>query len=126
MNFNDVNELLSNANPQTSEGADLLLDLRELLLNDGHPGSCVQCFFSLLGNLDRPGSLAPLSLWFESHLHVAVRIDGEVVEHFPVRFGKCRSLRGYCKKTIETVRTDRAYPAEQIHLSFEYATAESL
>lgn len=123
MNFDQVNQLLNQARPRTSEAADLLLDLRDLLLNDGHPGSCVQCFFSLLGNLDHPGSLKPLRVWFEDHLEIAVRIDGEVQERFPVRFGKSRNLRQFCADTAQVIRNDRSYRAENIHLSFQYAKA---
>jgi hypothetical protein len=123
MNFAEVNELLNEARPLTPEGADLILDLRELLLNDGHPGSCVQCFFSLLGSLDQPGCLTPLRLWFESHLEIAVRIDGDIRERFPVRFGKTKNLRDYCQKTVDLMRTDRAYTETEIHLSFQYSEA---
>ena len=124
MKFNDVDKLLKQAVPHTSEGADLLLDLRVLLINDGHPGSCVQCFISLLGSLDRPGGLTPLRHWFESHIQVAVHINGETVEYFPVRFGQSKDLVDYCNKTITMMREDRTYSAKQIRLSFEYvATA---
>ncbi|GHC50634.1 hypothetical protein [Roseibacillus persicicus] len=123
MESSEVNELLSQARPQTSEGADLLLDLRDLLLNDGHPGTCVQCFFSLLGNLDRPGSLTPLRIWLEEHLEVAVRINGETRERFPVRFGKSRNLQDYCENTFEFIRSDRSYQEDKIHLSFQYRVA---
>lgn len=123
MNFGQVDLLLNQARPSTSEGIDHLLDLRELLLNDGHPGSCVQCFFSLLGDLDRPASLRPLRTWLEDHLEIAVRIDGEVMERFPVRFGKSQNLHQFCKHTAEVIRNDRSYRAENIHLSFQYAQA---
>ena len=116
----EFQKLLSKAVPLTPEGADLVLDLRQTLLEKGHPGTCVQCFFSLLGSLQRPGALNPLKHWLESHLVVAVRIDGKIREHFPVRIGNTRSLEDYCQKTAQIIRTDRAYKEEQIFLSFQY------
>lgn len=106
--------------PATAEGADFLLDMRELLLSRGHPGTCVKCFFGLLGDLRRPGALAPLRHWLEQNLEVAVTIGGEVVEALPVRLDLSADLRDFCERTIATVRHDRAYDAERIELGFRY------
>ena len=116
----DVNQLLPKARHLTPEGADLVLDLRELLLKRGHPGDCVQCFFGLLGNLDRPGSLAPLRHWLESNLEVAVEINQQIRETLPVRFGKTSSLNDYCQHVASLIRKDRNYTEKRITLSFQY------
>jgi len=115
-----VNQLLPKARPLTPEGADLFLDLRELLLENGHPGDCVQCFFNLLDNLDRPESLIPLRHWLESNIEIAVEINEQTRETFPVRFGKTKSLSDYCQRIFNIIREDRAYTERNILLSFQY------
>ena len=117
---NRFDDLLSTANPSTSEGADFLLDLRELLLSRGHAGKCVHCFFGLLGDLGKPGALAPLRHWLEQNLEVAVTIDDEVVEVLPVSLDQSKSLEEFCHRAMDTVRYDRSYDAKRIEMEFRY------
>lgn len=114
-------QLLSGAKPLTPEGADLVLDLREILLENGHAGTCVSCFFSLLGDLEQPGVLNPLKHWLEAHLVVAVQINGETRERLPVKLGNAKNLQDYCLGMVGTIRNDRAYEEDKIHLSFQYS-----
>ncbi len=120
MTAENVHKLLSHAKPLTPEGADLVLDLREILLGNGHPGDCVQCFFALLGNLEQPRALAPLRHWLETHLEVSVRINGEHRESLPVHLKDSHDLIDYCHKITDIIRNDRTYSEERIELSFEY------
>ena len=120
MTTSEAANLLSDARPLTPQGADFLLDIREILLKKGHPGDCVQCFFGLLGNLDRPGVLAPLRHWLETNLEVAVEIDGETRETIAVNFGNSRNLNDYCLRMVDLVRNDRSYQEESIRLRFQY------
>lgn len=115
-----VNQLLAQAVPLTPEGVDIILDLREFLLEKGHPGDCVQCFFALLGNLEQPRSLTPLRLWLESNLEVSVRINGKLRETLPVNLQDYRNLSDYCQTVVDFVRQDRVYSEKKIELSFEY------
>lgn len=116
----DLQPLLESITPTTSEGADLLLDLRQLLLSDGHPGKCVRCFFGLLGDLRQPGALKPLRHWLERHLEIEVSAGGSELEVLPVRLGGVTDLESYCHRAIATVREDRAFAEERIHLRFRF------
>lgn len=107
-------------NPATSEVADFLLDLRELLLSGGHPGKCVKCFFGLLGDLHQPGALKPLGHWLERHLEVSVEADGCEVDRLPVHLDDAGDLDGFCQRTMDLVRMDRAYQGQHLRLSFCY------
>ncbi|MEM9080016.1 MAG: hypothetical protein AAGC74_04920 [Verrucomicrobiota bacterium] len=122
MTTTEVNQLLAPARPLNSTGADLLLDLRDLLLQSGHPGECVQCFFALLNNLESPQSLSALKDWLETHLEIALRIDGQTQETLPIRLGTSQSLHDYCHRVIDLVRHDRAYLADRVALTFQYRT----
>jgi len=123
MTITQLDRALAEVVPTTSEGADFLLDLRQLLLERGHPGKCVRCFFGLLGDLRQPGALKPLRRWLEQHLEVVVSADGREVEALPVRLGRAADLEGFCHQSIDTVRHDRAIDAERITLSFRYKPA---
>lgn len=120
----DLNSLLLNVIPKTSAGADLVLDLRDLLMTRGHPGKCVRCFFGLLGQLDRPGALLPLRHWLEQNIEVEVRADGEIAETFPVNLEASDDIHGYCERTIRSMCEDRAYSARRLDLSFRYRATE--
>ncbi len=115
-----MDHLLTAIVPRTPEGADHLLDLRELLMNRGHPGKCVRCFFALLGDLHAPGALRPLRHWLEENIEVTVSIDGRTVETLLFHLSPDDSLEGYCQRTIRTVREDRAYHQPTITLGFRY------
>lgn len=115
-----ANKLLSQVGPLTPEGADAILDLRQYLLEKGHPGDCVKCFFALQGNLKRPTNLKALRLWLEANLEVSVRINGELRETLPVNLDNCHNLSDYCQTVVKVIRQDRAYPDKRIELSFAY------
>ncbi len=121
MSPHEVDLLLSQARPLTPRGADLVLDLRQLLLDQGHPGDCVHCFFSLLGDLKQPAALRPLKTWLENHLEIAVKVDDELKETLPVEFNLSQNLHDYCHHVIETVQQDRAYQGQKIQLAFSYS-----
>jgi len=116
----ELQRLLASVTPTTSEGADLLLDLRELLLSDGHPGKCVRCFFGLLGDLHQPGALTPLRHWLERHLEVEVSAAGRQLETLPVRLDGVASLESFCHRAIETIRHDRSFGDSRIELQLRY------
>ena len=45
--YEEIDEILKPLAPVLAREADAILDLRELLVSQGHPGKCVKCFFSL-------------------------------------------------------------------------------
>lgn len=118
-----VQKLLQTVTPTTSEGADLLLDLRQLLLSEGHPGKCVRCFFGLLGDLRQPGALKPLRHWLERHLEVEVTAGGREIDVLPVRLDHAADLEAFCHRAIQTVRFDRSFTDSRIALRFRYKAA---
>ncbi len=120
METQQVDQLLAQAVPLTPEGVDLILDLRQVLLEKGHPGDCVKCFFALLGNLQQPRVLNPLRVWLESNLEVSVRINGKLRETLPVDLDNYRNLSDYCQTIVNLIRQDRAYSEKKIELSFDY------
>lgn len=120
MTPNQVQELLKTVTPSTSEGADFLLDLRELLLSDGHAGRCVRCFFGLLGDLRQPGDLKPLRHWLERHLEVEVSAGGREIDVLPVRLDQAADLESFCHRAIDTVRFDRSFEDPRIAPRFRY------
>ncbi|MCH7224717.1 hypothetical protein [Haloferula sp. A504] len=115
--------LLPTVTPTTSKGADLLLDLRDLLLSHGHPGKCVSCFFGLLGDLRQPGALKPLRHWLEQHLEVEVSAGGREIDVLPVRLDEAADLESFCHQAIKTVRFDRSFRDRRIQLRFRYKSA---
>lgn len=123
MTSTELHQLLASVRPTTSEGADLLLDLRDLLTSRGHPGKCVKCFFGLLGDLDRPGALLPLRHWIESELVVSVSAGGREIDAFPVRLDRSESLEDFCHAAIDTVRHDRGFKDSRITLGFRFKEA---
>lgn len=120
MQAHEVKSLLGSLIPKTPEGADLVLDLRELLLSKGHPGKCVRCFFGLLGDLGQPAALLPLRHWLEENLEVEVSATGQEIERMPVKLDQARSLEMFCHKAMETVQMDRAFSYPQITMSLRY------
>ena len=120
MTQQELNQIITRVAPTTSEGADLLLDLRELLMSRGHAGKCVRCFFGLMGDLRQPGALQPLRHWLEQHLEVEVSSEGREIDVFPVRLGDDADLESYCHRAIETIRNDRSFSDNRIALRFRY------
>lgn len=122
MTTHELQKMLNTVAPTTSEGADFLLDLRELLLSRGHAGKCVRCFFGLLGDLRQPGALKPLRHWLERHLEVEVSADGREIDVLPVRLDEAADLESFCHRAIDTVRFDRSFRDQRIALRFRYKT----
>jgi hypothetical protein len=112
--------LFQGLNPRTSEGADMLLDLREAMMSQGHPGYCVRCFFGLLGDLRQKGALLPLRHWLEKNLELEIAAEGQELEVLPVMLDKANDLEGFCNNAMQTVREDRAYSHPHISLRFRY------
>lgn len=123
MTANELQNLLTTVTPASPAGADLLLDLRDLLLSRGHAGKCVRCFFGLLGDLRQPGALKPLRHWLEQHLELEVTTDDREIDVLPVRLDEDADLESFCHRTIGTVRFDRAFEARRIALRFRYKQA---
>lgn len=120
-----IEELLKPLAVEMAEEADVLLDLRELLLERGHPGSCVRCFFRLFvtaGSKGRP-LLAPLRHWIEQELEIEVSERGRLLEVLPVEVRSGDTLESFCRRAISQVRHDRAYTARRIRLGFRYKEA---
>lgn len=120
MTADQIKKLLPTLAPATPEGADLLLDLRDLLLRDGHPGKCVQCFFGLLGDLRQPGALSPLRHWLESRIELEVSANGQEIDILPVRLGHATDIQNYCQEVIGVLRNDRAFTAAHIAVRFRF------
>ena len=103
----------------------MLLDLRMLLMERGHPGSCVKCFFHLFGVAGREGLplLAPLRRWLEEELEIVVSEEDRELEALPVEVRNDDTLERFCHRAISRIRDDRAYSARKIALSFRYRAA---
>lgn len=117
-----IDGLLLPLAPVLAKEADAILDLRDLLINKGHPGKCVRCFFRLFaaaGSDDLP-KLAPLRAWLEQNLEISVRADGRDLETLPIRLLKRENLESFCLRSIQKVRLDRSYSAQRLDLAFRY------
>jgi len=111
-----LQDALSDIHPMTSEGADALLDLRDLLMSDGHPGTCVKCFFTLLGDLGKTGALRPLKRLLEERFEVEVSAECGELETMTLNLDAGSDLESFCMHAMEIVRYDRAYRERQIML----------
>ena len=102
--------------------ADAILDLRELLLNQGHPGKCVRCFFRLYEAADGGlvQDLAPLRAWLETNVEISVRREGEELETLPFAPAKHEDLEAFCMRSIGLIRMDRGYQGKHLQLAFRY------
>ena len=121
----EIDALLLPLAPSLAREADTLLDLRELLMQNGHPGKCVRCFFRLFtaaGEEALP-MLAPLRAWIEARLEISVRADGRDLETLPVKLRPGEDLEAFCLRSIRQVRLDRSYPARRLDLAFRYKAA---
>lgn len=116
MNTIALHEALASVHPLTPEGADALLDLRESLLSDGHPGTCIKCFFKLLGDLQKPGALQPLRHLLEERFELEVSADSNPLDILPLHLDDGYDLESFCMRAIETVRFDRAFPDRKLTL----------
>jgi hypothetical protein len=121
----EIDGLLCPLGPFLAKEADTLLDLRELLMSNGHPGKCVRCFFQLFsaaGSEALP-KLAPLRAWMEERLEISVRADGRDLETLPVTMRQGEDLEAFCLRSIRQVRLDRTYRVRRLDLSFRYKAA---
>lgn len=123
----EIDGLLRPLAEALAKEADVLLDLRELLMQRGHPGKCVRCFFQLFqaaGEQYRP-RLGALQRWLETHLEISVSGDGRLLEVLPFELEKEKeqSLEDFCLRAIERIQLDRSYRASRLHLTFRYKAA---
>jgi len=120
--YEEIDHILRPLAPVLAREADAILDLRELLMNQGHPGKCVRCFFRLFeaaGSKMQP-QLVPLQAWLEKHLEISVRSEGNELETLPFTLGKDDDLESFCLRSIEQVRMDRGYQSSRLQLAFRY------
>jgi hypothetical protein len=120
--YEEIDRLLLPLTPVLAREADAILDLRELLVRQGHPGKCVRCFFKLFeaaGSALQP-SLAPLQAWLQRHVEIAVRSEGEELETLPFVPEQAEDLERFCLRSVEHVRQDRSYQASHLQLVFRY------
>lgn len=120
--YEEIDRILRPLAPVLAREADAILDLRELLMSQGHPGKCVRCFFRLFeaaGGKMQP-QLAPLRAWLETHLEIAVRSGTEDLETLPFTLGKDDDLESFCLRSIEQIRLDRGYQSSRLQLAFRY------
>lgn len=106
-----------------SNEADAILDLRDLLINHGHPGKCVKCFFQLFGAADAglQPKLSALKSWLEENVQISVRRGNRELEVFPLVLLQ-DTLETFCLRAMETIRLDRGYPGD-LRMSFRYKNA---
>ena len=119
-----MHEVLSSVKPLTSEGADALLDLREILMAEGHPGECLKCFFTLLGDLKKPGALRPLRKFLEERCEVEVCGESSELEAMPLRLEQGTDLVSFCHRAMETIRDDRAYAERSITMRVRWKVGD--
>jgi hypothetical protein len=122
LSYEEIDEILRPLAPALAKEADAILDLRELLSLQEHPGKCVRCFFKLFeaaGSQYQP-HLAPLQAWLEKHVEISVKNETEELESLPLALGKDEDLETFCLRSIQKVRMDRAYQASRLALAFRY------
>lgn len=120
--YEEIDSLLRPLAPMLAKEADAILDLRELLARQGHPGKCVRCFFRLFvaaGEQAKP-SLAPLTAWLEQNVEIAVCSGDRDLETLPFAVSRGEDLEAFCLRSIEHVRMDRGYRANPLRLAFRY------
>lgn len=125
LSYAEIDEILRPLASNLARQADAILDLRELLVRQGHPGKCVRCFFQLFeaaGSELQP-RLAPLQAFLEKHMEIAVRNEGVELESLPLILGKDEDLESFCLRSIQHVRMDRAYQNGRLELAFRYKAA---
>ena len=118
----EIDGLLATLIPTLSEEADLILDLRALLKERGHPGKCVRCFFELfeLAGANARPRLRMLQAWLEKHVELHVTSKGEILETIPFTVKSHEGLEDFCRDAIQRVRMDRSYRHKKITIGFQY------
>ena len=124
MPHEEIDDMLRPLAPVLSKEADAILDLRDLLIRQGHAGKCVRCFFHLFeaaGSNFQP-QFAPLKAWLEKHVEILVRSETRDLEVLPLVLGD-EDLESFCLQSMDKVRMDRSYRANRLQLSFRYKAA---
>lgn len=123
--YEDIDKILKPLAANLAHEADSVLDLRDLLVSQGHPGKCVKCFFRIFEAAGREGAarLAPLRHWLEQNVLIAVRAGGRELETLPFTPQDHESLEDFCMRAIRVIRLDRGYSQQQLDLAFRYKTA---
>lgn len=120
--FEEIDDILRPLAPVLALEADVILDLRQLLARQGHPGKCIRCFFKLFeaaGPENRP-NLTLLLSWLEQHVEISVRSGGEELEALPFQLRSEEDLEQFCLRSIDEIRMDRGYGAKPLLLAFRY------
>lgn len=120
--YEEIDSILRPLAPVLAREADAILDLRELLARQGHPGKCVRCFFRLFeaAGSEMLPQLAPLLAWLEQNVEIAVKSEEKELETIPFSLGQDEDLESFCLRSIQHVRMDRGYEAERLQLAFRY------
>ena len=121
----EVDDLLCQLALRSAEHADSILDLRELLLQGGHPGKCVRCFFTISHSFvnEQDAGILALRNWLERNVELAITADGCLLETIPFHPQPGVDLETYCRTAIRLVRLDRAYRQHAITIRFRYREA---
>ncbi|MGE9268844.1 MAG: hypothetical protein ACQKBY_12180 [Verrucomicrobiales bacterium] len=121
----EIDEMFRPLVGEASVEADLILDLRELLLSNGHPGTCVRCFFDLFQVVDqkRKPLLGPLRNYLQERLEIVVQAGERVLEALPMEARPGDDLERFCRRAIRTVQWDRSYAEQELTLRFRYREA---
>lgn len=120
--YEEIDRILRPLAPVLAKEADAILDLRELLVRQGHPGKCVRCFFRLFeaaGSTVESG-LQPLLTWLERNVEISVREQDRELETLPFVLGTEQDLESFCLSSIARIRMDRSYQAKRLQLAFRY------
>ena len=118
-----IDQALREIAPYIDGCADQIIDIRETVLNQGNPGTCVRCHFTMYGKAANAADdrLFPLRRWLERHIEVVARDEvGDEIERLPVVLGDDEDLQSYCEKMMAEFRDNRAYSHRRIGLSFRF------
>jgi hypothetical protein len=104
--------------------ANELLDIRDAATSLRQPGTCVACYYKVMGRARRShrlDSLAALKQWIEAHVEVIAEAEAnQVLERFPVALDNECDLESYCTTMMDKVQNDRNFEADIVHLRFEF------
>ncbi|MES2995576.1 MAG: hypothetical protein V4733_02075 [Verrucomicrobiota bacterium] len=120
--YEEVDALLKPLAAALAREADAILDLRELLVRQGHPGKCVRCFFRLFEAAapEVTPRLVPLRNWLEGNVEISLRGNGRELEAIPFRLRDEENLEDFCLRSIREVMLDRGYREKKLELGFRY------
>lgn len=108
--------------PVFRQHADMLLDLRDNVVNARNPGACIALYFDLKkqGGLREGPELAALRSWLEEHLEILAKdAQGYPLETLPLAL-RGDSLEGYCNSIVRDFQEDRVYATPAIGITFQY------